>query len=169
MRRINTMRKPNSIARLNAGLIALAIALIATACGGGDSDEDVLGLGDQDLDRCSLIASQEMEQWLGGTVLSGPAEGFDGEPDLVTCLYEVEGTSTSVFVQVYDGDVYFAEPGSAARTGETLEGLGDDAWTAAGDVNFLQDDWTVSVSQISGQVSDADLLEMAQLISSQLP
>lgn len=155
--------------RLIALFVALAIALIATACGGGDSDDDVLGLGDQDLDRCSLMTAEEAEQWLDGTVSAAPSEGIDGKPDLVTCFYEVDGTFSSVFVQVYDGEVYFAEPGSAARTGETLQGLGDDAWTQAGDINFLQDDWTVSVTRISGQVPDADLLEMAQLISSRLP
>jgi hypothetical protein len=163
------MQKRSSMTRLNAVFVALAIALIATACGGGDSDDDVLGLGDQDLDRCSLMTAEEAEQWLDSTVSAAPSEGFDGKPDLVTCFYEVDGTFSSVLVQVYDGEVYFAEPGSAARTGETLQGLGDDAWTQAGDVNFLQDDWTVSVSRISGQVPDADLLEMAQLISSRLP
>jgi hypothetical protein len=81
----------------------------------------------------------------------------------------VEGSPNSVFVQVYDGEVFFAEPGSAARTGETLQGLGEDAWTKEGDVNFLQNNWTVSVTRITGQVSDADLLEMAELISSRLP
>jgi hypothetical protein len=163
------MQKRSSMNRLIALFVALAIALIATACGGGDSDDDVLGLGDQDLDRCSLMTAEEAEQWLDGTVSAAPSEGIDGKPDLVTCLYEVDGTFSSVFVQVYDGEVYFAEPGSAARTGETLQGLGDDAWTQAGDINFLQDDWTVSVTRISGQVPDADLLEMAQLISSRLP
>jgi hypothetical protein len=163
------MQKRSSMNRLIALFVALAIALIATACGGGDSDDDVLGLGDQDLDRCSLMTAEEAEQWLDGTVSAAPSEGIDGKPDLVTCLYEVDGTFSSVFVQVYDGEVYFAEPGSAARTGETLQGLGDDAWTQAGDINFLQDDWTVSVARISGQVPDADLLEMAQLISSRLP
>jgi len=56
-----------------------------------------------------------------------------------------------------------------ARTGETLEGLGEDAWTKEGDVNFLQDNWTASVTRITGRVSDADLLKMAELISSRLP
>lgn len=163
------MQKRSSVIQLNAMLVILTIALITTACGNGDSDNNVLGLGDQDLDRCSLITNEEAGQWLGGTVSAGPSEGFDGDPDPVTCLYEADGSSNTVFVQVYDGEVFFAEPGSAARTGETLEGLGEDAWTAQGDVNFLQADWTVSVSRIAGAVSDSDLLEMAQLISSRLP
>jgi hypothetical protein len=150
-------------------LATLVLASIATACGNGGGDEDVLGLGDRNLDRCSLISAQEAEQWLGGTVSAAPSEGISGDPDPVTCLYEVEGSPDSVFVQVYDGEVFFAEPGSASRTGEDLQGLGEDAWTKQGDVNFLQNNWTVSVSRILGRVSDADLLEMAQLISSRLP
>lgn len=145
------------------------MTLILAACGNGDGGDDVLGLGDRGLDRCSLISAQEAEEWFGGTVLAAPSEGINGKPDPVTCLYELESSFNSVLVQVYDGDVFFAEPGSGARTGETLEGLGEDAWTKAGDVNFLQNDWTVSVSRISGQVSDAGLLEMAELISSRLP
>ena len=155
--------------RLIAVLATLALALIAAACGNGDGGEDVLGLGDRDLDRCSLVSAQEAEQWLGGTVSAAPSDGIDGKPDPVTCLYQVEGSPNSVFVQVYDGEVFFAEPGSAARTGETLEGLGEDAWTKEGDVNFLQDNWTASVTRITGRVSDADLLKMAELISSRLP
>lgn len=163
------MRVHSSMSRLVAVLVTLALALIAAACGNGDGGGDVLGLGDRDLDRCSLISAQEAEQWLGGTVSVAPAEGIDGSPDPVTCSYQVEGSLTSVLVQVYDGEVFFAEPGSAARTGETLEGLGEDAWTKEGDVNFLQNNWTVSVTRILGPVPDANLLEMAELISTRLP
>ena len=163
------MRLHSSMNRLVAALVTLALGVMAAACGDGDGGGDVLGLGDRDLDRCSLISAQEAEQWLGGTVSVGPSEGFDGEPDPVTCFYEVEGSLTSVLVQVYDGEVFYAEVGSASRSGETLEGLGDDAWTEAGGVHFLQNDWTVGVARILGRVPDADLLEMAELISSRLP
>lgn len=152
-----------------AVLAILVLASIAAACGNGDGGGDVLGLGDRGLDRCSLISAQEAEQWFGGTVSAAPSDGIDGQPDPLTCLYQVEGSSNTVFVQVYDGEVFFAEPGSAARTGETIQGLGEDAWTKEGDVNFLQNNWTVSVTRIVGRVSDADLLEMAELISSRLP
>lgn len=150
-------------------LLAILFALFAAACGDGGSGGDAVGSGDRDLDRCSLVTAQEAEKWFGTTVSVGPSEGFDGEPDPVTCLYQAEGSFDSVLVQVYDGEVYFAEPGSAARTGETLDGLGEDAWTQEGDVNFLQSNWTVSVTRITGRLADADLLEMAQLISSRLP
>jgi hypothetical protein len=36
-------------------------------------------------------------------------------------------------------------------------------------LEFLQNDWTVSVGRISGQVETDSLLEMAHLISSRLP
>lgn len=146
-------------------------SMVLGSCGGGDStgDADEAGSGERELDRCSLISESEAEGWMGPGVSAAPAEGFDGEPDLVTCLYEITETFDSVLVQVYDGEVYFAEPGSPSRTGEDLAGLGDDAWTKAGDVNFLQNDWTVSVSRISGKVTDAALLEMAEMISSKLP
>ena len=157
-------------------LAAMLTLLIVSACGddtggggGGGGGDDVLGLGDSGLDRCSLIDTAEAEQWLGVGVTAGPSEGFDGEPDLVTCFYEAETSSDSVLVQIYDGEVFYAEPGSAARSGEDLDGLGDDAWTQPGDVNFLQDNWTVSVSRISGLLPDASILEMAELISSRLP
>jgi hypothetical protein len=147
-------------------------SVVVGSCGGGDDsvvESDQPGSVERELDRCSLISEAEAESWMGPGVTAGPAEGFDGEPDLVTCLYEVEGAFNSVLVQVYDGEVYFAEPGSPSRTGEDLAGLGEDAWTKPGDVNFLQNDWTVSVSRISGQATDAALLEMAEMISSRLP
>lgn len=152
--------------RVVFGCLIVVVALILTACGDGAGDE-VLGEGDRGLDRCSLVTTAEAEQWLGSAVLAAPSEGFDGKPDPVTCLYE--GSNATVLVQVYDGAVYYAEEGSPVRTGETLEGLGEDAWTKPGDVNFLQNDWTVSVSQIIGLLSDEDLLEMAEMISSRLP
>ncbi len=101
--------------------IALVFLLVmaVSACGG----EDVLGMGDRQLDRCSLMSAEESEQWLGAS-LSEPAssEGIDGEPDPVTCLYQNE--MASLLIQVYDGEEFFAEEGSPARTGETIEGLG---------------------------------------------
>lgn len=147
--------------------LTVVLAFTVTACGNG-GDEDALGMGDRGLDRCSLITADEAEQWFGSPVSAAPSEGFDGEPDLVTCLYEAE-TGASVLIQVYDGDVFFAEVGSGSRTGETLEGLGEDAWTDAGTVKFLQNDWSASVSRIIGSVSDEALLEMARLMSSRLP
>ena len=145
----------------------LAIALALTACDGGD--DDVLGLGDRGLDRCSLITETEAEGWLGGPVVEAPSESFDGVPNPVTCLYTSEDPLASILVQVYDGEVFFAEEGSAVRVGETIDSLGDDAFKGQGSVNFLQNDWTVSVSLVSGLIPDEDILEMAELISSRLP
>lgn len=152
--------------------LILALALIVTTCGdagGGGGDDDVLGLGDRGLDRCSLISEAEAEQWLGTPVVAAPADGIDGEPDPVTCFYENEDSRTTFLVQVYDGEVFFAEEGSGARTGETIDGLGEDAWKGQGSVSFLQNDWSASVALISGLIPDEDILEMAELMSSRLP
>jgi hypothetical protein len=146
--------------------LVVALALLFPAC--GDDDGDALGVGNRGLDRCSLITSEEAEDWLGPALYEpAPAEGIDGEPDLVTCRYENE--KAIMLVQVYDGEEFYAEEGSPARTGETIEGLGEDAWLGDGDVNFLQDGWTVSASRIAGEIPDEDLIEIAQLMSSRLP
>jgi hypothetical protein len=151
-------------------LATLAFALVVTACGDGGGEGDVLGLGDRNLDRCSLLTAAEAEQWLGAPVSEpAPAEGIDGAPDPVTCSYVNEEAVTSILIQVYDGDVFFAEEGSASRTGETIEGLGEDAWMGDGSVSFLQNQWSASVARIAGQIPDEDLLEIAELMSSRLP
>jgi len=153
--------------------LTLTLALVVSACDGGldvgNGDDDVLGLGDRGLDRCSLISETEAEEWLGGPVEVAPSEGFDGEPDPVTCFYDSVDSNASILIQVYDGEVFFAEVGSAARVGETIEGLGEDAFKGQGSVNFLQNDWSASVSLISGLIPDEDILEMAELVSSRLP
>lgn len=148
--------------------ITLLLALALGACGDGGGDDDVLGLGDRGLDRCSLITADEAESWLGPLQEEpAPATGFDDEPDPVTCSYR--GERTNILVQVYDGEVFFAEEGSTAR-GETLEGLGEDAHADDDSVKFLQNDWAASVAYISGQpLSRTELVEIAELMSSRLP
>lgn len=150
-------------------VIAVTLALGVAACGGEAGDDGALGVGERGLDRCSLISPDEATTWLESQVTATHADGIYGEPDLVTCLYQADDSANSVLVQVYDGDVFYAEKGSPARTGEDLDGLGEDAWTKDGDVNFLQNKWTVSVSRVIGSVTDESLLEMAKLISSRLP
>jgi hypothetical protein len=55
------------------------------------------------------------------------------------------------------------------RVGETVEGLGQDAWIGDGSIQFLQNEWSASVSRIMGQISDEGLIEIAELMSSRLP
>ncbi|MFZ0624949.1 MAG: hypothetical protein WAN34_00465 [Acidimicrobiia bacterium] len=144
----------------------LVVALAVTSCGGGNGDAS----GDRSLDRCSLITPTEAEQWIGGAVAEPtPAEGIDGKPDPVTCEYRSDEARVHILVQVYDGEIYFAEPGSASRVGETIDDLGEDAFIGDGSVRFLQNGWTVSVDRISGQISDENLIGLARLISTKLP
>lgn len=145
--------------------VVLLVALALAACGGGN--DDVLGLGDRGLDRCSLITAEEAEGWLGALVEDpAPSDGFDGEPDPITCSYR--GSDARVLLQIRDGEPFFAEEGSSAR-GETFEGLGEDAHVDNDSVRFLQNDWAVSVDYIGGRMDFQELVEMAELISSRLP
>lgn len=150
--------------RIRVVLVPLFLLVVLAGCGG---DGDTLGIGDTDLDRCSLITTDEAGQWIGAPVTAAPAEGIDGNPDPVTCLYE--GADATVLVQVYEGEEYFAGPDSASRVGEDVDGLGEDAFMDNDSVKFLQDGWAASVAQISGLVDTESLLEMAHLMSSRLP
>jgi hypothetical protein len=146
--------------------IVVPLVLLTAFAGCGD-DGNTLGVGDTDLDRCSLITTDEAAQWIGAPVAAAPATGIDDSPDPVTCLYE--GADAKVLVQVYEGEEYFAGPGSASRVGEDVDGLGEDAFMDSDSVKFLQDGWAASVAQISGPVDTDSLLEMAHLMSSRLP
>lgn len=75
-----------------------------------------------------------------------------------------------VLVQVYDGEKYFAQPDNEIFTDSVIvPNLGEVGFTAGSAAHFLQNDWAVSVSSIAGGVPDADLVAMAQLISTNLP
>jgi hypothetical protein len=144
--------------------LTLVASLFVGACGGSG---ETLGADGRELDRCSLITVEEAEDWLGAPVEAAPSESLNGEPDPVTCFFQ--GASGSVLLQVRDGAVYFAEPGSPARLPQDVTDLGEDAHMDNDSVRFLQDDWSVSVGQILGVPDAAELLEMARLVSSRLP
>ena len=147
-------------------LVALALAgsLVVGACGGDDGSS---GADGRELDRCSLVTVEEAEDWLGAPVEAAPSEDLDGTPDPVTCFFQ--GATGSVLLQVRDGAVYFAEPGSPARLPQDVTDLGEDAHMDNDSVRFLQNDWSVSVGQIAGVPDAGELLEMARLVSSRLP
>ena len=146
-------------------LLFIAMALVVTAC--GDGDGDTLGAEGRDLDRCSLMTVEEAAQWLGDPVTAAPSEDLDGGPSPVTCLYE--GANASVLLQVRDGAVYFAEPGSASRTGEDVEGIGEDAFMDSDSIEVLQNDWSVAIGLITGLIEDDALVGMAEIVSDRLP
>jgi hypothetical protein len=146
-------------------LLFIAMALVVTAC--GDEDGDTPGAEGRDLDRCSLMTVEEAAQWLGDPVTAAPSEDLDGSPSPVTCLYE--GANASVLLQVRDGAVYFAEPGSASRTGEDVDGIGEDAFMDSDSIEVLQNDWSVAIGLITGLVEDDALLGMAEIVSDRLP
>lgn len=143
--------------------LVIALAAAVAACGG---EEEVLGLGDRELDRCSLVTVEEAEDWLGAPVEAAPSESL-GEPNPVTCYYQ--GASGSILLQVRDGAVFHAEPGSPSRSGEDVPGIGEDAFRDNDSVQFLQNDWSVSVSQIGGLPDIENLTDMARLVSERLP
>ena len=147
----------------NRFALVWVMALLLAACGG---EEPGLGEG-RELDRCSLVTTDEAAQWLGEPVEAAPSEGVNGEPSPVTCLYK--GTNATVLVQVRDGEVFFAEKGSPSRSGDDIEDLGEDAFTDGSKVEFLQNDWSVSISLISGLIDDGAVLDMARVISDDLP
>lgn len=152
-------------------LLLIPFALLIAACGGSDgTDSDELGVGDRDLNRCSLVSVDEAEGWLGNGVIAEPPDGVDGDPDGTACRYQLDGEPDSILLQVYNGEVFWAEEGSETRIGETFTGLGEDAYVQTGGVYFLQDDWSVSISRLLGnRVTDEHLMEMAELVSSRLP
>lgn len=146
-------------------VLSVAMAIALAACGGGD--DDALGAEGRELDRCSLMTVEEAAQWLGDPVTAAPSEDFDGNPDPVTCFYE--GANASVLLQVRDGAVYFAEPGSASRTGEDVDGIGEDAFMDSDSIEVLQNDWSVAIGLITGLLPDDALVGMAEIVSGRLP
>jgi hypothetical protein len=145
--------------------LSIAMALVFTACGGGD--DDTLGAEGRELDRCSLMTAEEAAQWLGDPVTAAPSEDLDGDPDPVTCYYQ--GANASVLLQVRDGAVYFAEPGSASRIGDDVEGIGEDAFMDSDSIEVLQNDWSVAIGLISGVIPEDALVGMAEIVSGRLP
>lgn len=141
---------------------SVLLILVLVACGGNGGEAD-----GRELDRCSLMTAEEAARWLGEPVVAAPSEGFDGEVNPVTCLYE--GANATVLLQVRDGSVFFAEPGSESRTGEDVDGLGEDAFVDSESVEVLQNDWSVAIGQIIGRVDQDALVEMARIVSSRLP
>lgn len=137
--------------------------LVVVSCGGGD--EKTLGEG---ANSTGVASSRSRKPGSGsGNRSTQNRARAPTEPGPVTCL--LEGADAIVLVQVRDGDVFHSEPGSSSRVGEDVADLGEDAYSSGDDVDFLQNDWSVSVSVIFGLVDEAALIEIAQIVSDRLP
>lgn len=146
-------------------VMILALSILLFACGG--SGESTGGQEGRSIEPCSLITAAEAEVWLGGPVdPPAPYTGPDPEP---TCVYKSPGAQTQILLQVYDGEVYYGGDNLENHPDSQPIDVGDKGISEVGSVEFLQNDWTVSISRISGPVTEESLLAAALLVSSRLP
>jgi hypothetical protein len=159
--RLPRMSSPN---RTRIVAVALLMVLVSTSCGGS---ADTTEQGGRDIEVCALITAAEAEAWLGGPVdQPAPYDGPDPEP---TCVYKSSGAQTQILLQVYDGDVYYSGDNPEIHPDATPIGVGSEGYAEPGSVGFLQNGWSVSITRISGPVTDASLLAAANTVSSRLP
>jgi hypothetical protein len=168
-----------SAVRIWTGLmIGLGTVALAAGCGDdgdlGDkasSDDGSRTDSGQSVDVCSLVTADEAEVWLGGPVIEPvPMEGPSGRTDEATCTYRSDVAETQILLQVYDGPEYHGDADSPTRAGaEKLDAPGDDAFFQNGSVRFLVGDWSVSVGSIQGNIPEADLVAMGEVVEENLP
>jgi hypothetical protein len=140
------------------------VALTLISCGGG---EDNAGGDGRNIETCTLITVAEAEAWLGGPVEPpAPYDGPDPEP---TCVYRSAGAQTQILLQVYDGEQYYGGDNSEIHPDAQPVDVGETGYIENGSVAFLQNDWSVSITRISGPVSDESLVAAARTVSSRLP
>jgi hypothetical protein len=152
------------MSRKRFGAIALTVLVsLLTACGGSEAFEG----GGRDIDVCSLITVAEAEAWLGGPV--DPPAPYDGPDPETTCAYTSSGAQTRFLLQVYDGPEFYSGDNAELHPEATPVQLGTEGYAEPGSVGFLQNDWAVLVSRISGPVTDESLLAAANTVSNRLP
>jgi hypothetical protein len=152
------------------GLLILVLMLLIAACGGADvADNDDGGGsgGDRDFDRCSIMSAEEAAQWLGSPVVVGPSDVPVGAEN--TCRYRNDAAEMQVLIQIYDGEKYWAFPGSATRGPTDIADLGEDAHADGDSVSFLKNEFAASVSRIQGDIPAEDLEAIARLLEPRLP
>lgn len=139
------------------------IVFLIAGCGGSDVEAD----RGRAIEVCSLITLAEAEAWLGGPV--DPPAPYDGPNPEPTCVYKSSGAQTQVLLQVYDGVEYYSGDNAELHPEATPIQIGSEGYAEPGSVGFTQNGWTVSISRISGPVTDEALLAAANTVSSRLP
>ncbi len=140
-------------------------AFLVVACGGGDAEDG----GGGEIDVCSLVTQAEATSFLGGPA-DPPAPTESPGSNGATCGYESSGAQTRILLQVYDGEKFYSGDDSELHPDAgPIGGLGTKGYLEPGGIGFLQNDWAVFVSKISGPISDDTLLAFARLVSERLP
>jgi predicted small secreted protein len=142
--------------------LLLMAALLLASCGSDNAEG-----GGRDIEICSLITTVEAEAWLSGPV--EPPAPNDGAGSEVTCVYESTGAQTRILLQVYDGAEFYGGDDSELHPDATPVDLGSEGYAEPGSVEFLQNDWTVNITRISGPVTDESLMAAARTVSNRLP
>lgn len=143
----------------------VVIALLATTCGGSPT----VGSGDRVIDICSMVTQAEAASFLGGPAdPPAPPDSLVGSE--ATCAYQSPGAQTRILLQVYDGEHFYSGDNAELHPdAQPVSGLGQEGYLEPGGVGFLQNDWAVFVSRISGPITDDTLLAVARKVSERLP
>lgn len=140
--------------------------LVVVACGGG-GDEVV---GGREIDVCSPDHTGRGNLLSGGGPADPPAPTESPGSNGATCGYETSGAQTRIFLRVYDGEKFYSGDDAELHPDAGLiGGLGTKGDLEPGGIGFLQNDWAVFVSKISGPISDDTLLAFARMVSERLP
>lgn len=157
------LSRPMQISLRRLGTLAV-VAMIIAACGGDDAEAG----GGRTIDVCALVTQAEASSFLGGPADSPPTDSPGNNE--ATCGYESPGAQTRFLLQVYDGENFYSGDNTDLHPdAEPIGGLGEKGYLEPGGVGFVQNDWAVSVSRISGPVSDDTLLAVARRVSERLP
>lgn len=142
----------------------VALCLVVMACGG---DSQSGSGGGRTVEPCSLITVEEAGPWLGGPV--DPPAPYDGPDPEPTCIYASAGAQTRILLQVYDGEEYYGGDNAELHPDAQPIDIGEKGYAESGTIGFVQNGWTVSITRISGPVTDESLASAARVVSSRLP
>lgn len=128
--------------------------------GGGGGDDGGGDSGDEGIDVCVLLTTDEIEDALGESVNEGEAQNYD---PFSSCYWSTESFN-SVSVSVLTGDdaslEFYYELTDDAKN---VEGIGDRAhWTDFGSLEVLVDGYDVDVAVYNTDISDDEALEVAK-------